>query len=106
MRETGDLEALFVAERVVLASGESLRVWQKRLGQGGFGSVDKVSVPIVGLTVAVKTFKAVSFLNRSKLPARYLFCYERSRRRVFRASFLLLFKKLRAAVKCGLFILL
>ena len=69
MRETGDLEALFVAERVVLASGESLRVWQKRLGQGGFGSVDKVSVPIVGLTVAVKTFKAVSFLNRSKLPA-------------------------------------
>ena len=67
VRETGDLEALFVAERVVLASGESLRVWQKRLGQGGFGSVDKVSVPIVGLTAAVKTFKAVSFLNCSEV---------------------------------------
>lgn len=33
-----------------------------RLGQGGFGSVGDVSVPSVRITVAMKTFKAVSCL--------------------------------------------
>ena len=62
VRTTGDPCALFIAERVVLATGEHLRVLGRKLGQGGFGSVVEVSVPRVGVTVAMKTFRAVSYL--------------------------------------------
>lgn len=61
VRQTGDLSALFVAQRVVLDSGKHLRVPGRRLGQGGYGSVDEVMVPAVGLKFAVKTFKVVSY---------------------------------------------
>ena len=60
VRLSGDLSALFVAQRVVVDSGKHLRVHGKRLGQGGFGSVDEVLVPAIGTKFAVKTFRVVS----------------------------------------------